>query len=171
MSFANALHGPQDDLGRFDAAGGPDDALAGFDAASGQTHVPAGRYACAVARGELTTTKAGKAAYRLALDVSDGPHAGFRLWRYFTFDTPAAANRAKAALAPLGLRTSADLRAPFPRFGTAVRVSVLVGVQTRPDGTPGNDVERVDLVRVEDALPNPHAVDPVALASGEGGTP
>src|SRR5262249_25591011 len=112
-NFRAALSGLSNDLSRFDTAAGSDD-LANFDAADGTTSIPAGWYTATVTCGELVTTKAGKCAYRLALDVSEGPHRWFRLWRYFTFDTPLNANRAKALLAPLGLRTSADLRRPFP---------------------------------------------------------
>ncbi|MBX9625633.1 MAG: hypothetical protein K2X82_17655 [Gemmataceae bacterium] len=167
MGFRDALNGP-DDLDRFDQAPGGDD-LAAFDAATGDTHVPAGWYACTVARGEVVTTKKGKTAYRLSLDVADGPHAGFRLWRYFTFDTPANANRAKVQLAPLGLATSAALRAPFPPPGRSIALRVLVGVQNRPDGTKGNDVERMEVVADRAAPPNPNAVDPADHAGGEGG--
>ena len=60
--------------------------------------------------------------------MADDPHRGFRLWRYYTLDNPAAANRAKLALAPLGLVTSADLRRPFPGPGRMVTLKVLVGV-------------------------------------------
>lgn len=167
MGFRDALNGAGN-LDRFDQAAGGDD-LAAFDAATGDTHVPAGWYACTVDRGELVTTKKGKTAYRLSLDVTDGPHAGFRLWRYFTFDTPANANRAKVGLAPLGLRTSADLRKLYPGPGRAVAVRALVGVQDRPDGTKGNDVERLEMVEDRLAPPNPNAVDPAGLVAREGG--
>lgn len=166
-NFRDALNGPNEDLTKFDAAGGGDD-LAAFDAATGETHVPAGWYACTVARGELTATKAEKTAYRLAFDVAEGPHTGFRLWRYFTFDTPAAANWAKLALAPLGLRTSADLKKPFPGPGRVVTVRLLVTVRDDPQYGKRNDVERFDVTDDRAAPPNPNAVDPDQLA-GEGG--
>src|SRR5262245_13254640 len=130
-NFREALNSPNDDLTKFDTASGGDD-LAAFDAATGQTHIPAGWYECTVARGELTTTKAGKTAYRIAFDVAEGPHKGFRLWRYFIFDTPAAANWAKLTLTPLGLKTSADLKKPFPGPGRVVTVKVLAAVRDDP---------------------------------------
>src|SRR5262249_19253455 len=131
-NFREALNDANDDLTKFDTAAGGDD-LAAFDAASGETHVPAGWYDCIIARGELTTTKAGKTAYRIAFDVRDGQYEGFRLWRYFTFDSPAAANRAKLLLAPLGLKTSADLKKPFPGPGRVVTVRVLAAMRDDPN--------------------------------------
>ena len=77
-NFRAALNDPNDALNQFDAATGFDD-LSAFDAAAGVAVLPAGWYAVNVVRGELLTTKKGKAAYRLTLDVADGPHAGFRL--------------------------------------------------------------------------------------------
>lgn len=167
MGFRDALNGPADALSAFDQPPGGDD-LAAFDAATGDAHVPAGWYACAVARGEVVTTKKGKTAYRLSLDVAGGPHAGFRLWRYYLFDTPAANNRAKAQLAPLGLATSAALRAPFPGPGQVVTPRVLVGVQDRPDGTTGNDVERVEAVADRPAPPNPNPSTRPPAPGGKG---
>jgi hypothetical protein len=163
-NFRDALNDPTDPLTRFDAAG---DDLAAFDAATGQTHVPPGWYAATVARGEIATTKTtGKTCYRLALDLADDPHRGFRVWRTLTFDTAANANRAKVLLDPLGLRTSADLRRPFPGPGRVVRVRVLLGVNTW-QGTTTNTVERVELVEDLAAPANPNAV---LLDGTEGGT-
>jgi hypothetical protein len=169
-NFREALNGPNDDLNRFDSAGSGD--LSAFDEATGETVIPAGLYLCDVVRGELVTTKTtGKTAYRLSLDVSDGPHRGFRLWRYYTFDTPSTANRAKFALAPLGLTTSAELRKPFPGPGRTVKVRALVAVQVRPDGTRSNDVERFTVESDTTAMPNPNAVNLDGFTPGEGGTP
>src|SRR4051794_33895902 len=111
-----------DDLGEFDRAPNPADALAAFDTATGATCVPPGVYLARLESGELTLTKAGKQAYRLRfVVVQPSEHAGFTLWRYFTFANVANANRAKVALAPLGLRTSADLkRIPFPEAGRTI---------------------------------------------------
>lgn len=164
-NFRDALNDPNDDLNRFDAATGFDD-LSAFDNAAGVAVLPAGWYAVTVVRGELLTTKKGKAAYRLTLDVADGPHAGFRLWRYFLLDTQASANRSKAALAPLGLLTSADLRRPFPGPNRAVVLRALVVVKPRPDGGDGNDTERFTVVEDRATVPNPNAVDPDAGAEG-----
>jgi hypothetical protein len=134
-----------------------------FDRASGATHIPAGWYAAEIDRGELVRTKTEKLAYRLCLGVVDDPHVGFRVWRYLLIDTPAAANRAKAALAPLGLLRSADLSKPYPAPGQVVRVRVLLGLQNRPDGAPANDVIRFELVEDRVPAPNPNVIDPTAL--------
>lgn len=163
MSFSDAINPDPDPLARFDAAGGED--LSQFDAADGATAIPAGWYTCTVAQGEVVTTKTAKPAYRLAFDVADDPHRGFRLWRYYVLDTLANANRAKAALAPFGLTTSAALKAPFPGPRT-ITAKVLVAVQTRADGTTSNDVVRFKVV---DTATNPHAVNPTRFAGSEGG--
>ena len=171
MNFRDALNSPNDDLNNFDAAGGGDD-LAAFDAATGETHIPAGVYACTVARGEVTLTKQAKQAYRLALDVADGPHRGFRLWRYFTFNTPGAANYAKKMLAPLGLKTAADLRKkPFPEAGRVIAVSVLVTVREDPQFGTRNDVERFVVTDDRTAPANPNAVDLDKITGVEGEAP
>ena len=170
VNFRDALNDANDDLNRFDSAGGGDD-LAAFDAATGETSIPPGWYPCTIHQGEVITTKKGKIAYRLAFDVIDAPHAGFRLWRYFTFETPAAANWAKLALAPLGLKSSSDLRKPFPDPGRVVIVRALVSVREDPQWGKRNDVERFEVLDDRADLPNPNAVDMDKLASGEGGNP
>jgi len=140
-----------DDLGAFDKASDPADELAAFDNATGTTHVPAGVYLCQLEAGELATTRTGKQGYRLRfVIVEPSEHAGFAPWRWYTFADAASANRAKAALAPLGISTSADLRRiPFPESGRTILCRVVVGVQQRPDGTPGNDVVRFSIERDE----------------------
>jgi hypothetical protein len=169
-TFRDALNGPNDELNGFDSASGGDD-LAAFDHATGATHVPAGWYDCNLVCGELVSTKKGKPAYRLTLDVSDGPHRGFRLWRYFTWENAANANRAKAALAPFGLKTSSDLRKPFPGSGRVITLKALVTVQDRPDGMKGNNIERFGVVEDTTVTANPNAVNPDDFANAEGGTP
>jgi hypothetical protein len=163
MGFSNALN-EGDDLSRFDSAEAGD--LSAFDAATGETHIPAGWYLCSVACGEVVTTKKGKAAYRLVFDVVDGPHSGYRLWRYYTFDSPAAANRAKAALAPFGLATSVDLRKPFPGPNRVITLQVLVTAQERPGYGTTNDVERFTIVSDQTSAPNPNAVSTEELEGG-----
>jgi hypothetical protein len=143
-----------------------------FDRATGVTHVPPGWYECVVIRGEMVKTKKGKDAYRLWMEVAAGPHCKHPLWRYYTLDTLPAANQAKAALAPLGLRTGADLSRPYPAQGQVVKVRVLVAVQTREDGSTGDDVQRFELISDTPAQANPNAVDPVAVAAdGTGDSP
>lgn len=158
------------DPNQSDNATGADD-LSAFDKASGVTCVPAGIYVCTVVRGELLTTKTDKLAYRLTFDVSDGPHTGFRLWKYLMLDTDAAAGRAKAVLLPFGITTSADLRKPFPGPGRVITVRALVVVKPRPDGTDGNDIERFTVIDDRSAPPNPNSVDPYAYVVREGGAP
>lgn len=174
MSFTDALNMPEDDpLKNFDRDAGDD--LSAFDAAEGKSHIPAGWYVCRVTRGELVPTKKGKTAFRVTFDVADGQHVGFRLWKWYVLTDPdpdktaAFANRAKIALSPLGLRTQHDLRRPFPGIGRAIIVRALVTEQPRPDGLPGNDVERFEVVDDRTTPPNPHAIDPTTFGGGEGG--
>jgi hypothetical protein len=161
-----------DDLGGFDAAGSSgDDDLGGFDAAAGVTFVPGGWYLCKLEAGDLLRTKStGKRAYRLRFSVIEpAEHVGFALWRYYTLDTQAAQNQAKAALSPLGLTNQVKLRVkPFPEAGRSIICRVLVGVQQKPDGSTGNDVIRFTVERDDRTPPNPFAVSP---DGGEGGKP
>jgi hypothetical protein len=159
-----------DDLGAFDRAPDPSDALAAFDNATGATFVPAGIYLCRLEAGELTTTRAGKQAYRLRFVVVEPTeHAGFPLWRYYTFADKASANRAKAALAPLRISTSADLqRIPFPEAGRVIICRVVVGIQK--DDPTRNDVVRFTVVsddRDDGTAASRFALPPKA---GEGGS-
>jgi len=145
--------------------------LSGFDAADGTTTVPAGVYLCKIERGELTQTKAGKTAYRLLVKtVEPAAHAGFALWRWYVLADAAGANRAKAALAPLGLTTSADLRRAYPPIGQDVYVTALVTVKNDPQRGPSNDVERFERCDPPASAvvpPNPSAVPLRGAADGD----
>lgn len=174
--MSEKLNFDNDDLRGFDAANSADGAdLSGFDAATGATFVPAGTYLCRIDEGKLVVTRGGKNAYRLRFSVVEPTeHAGFTLWRYYTLHTREDFNRAKQALAPLALTTSADLRRwPFPETGRVLLCRVVVGVQTKPDGSTGNDVIRFNVERDDRAAANPFAVplDPTTPTAGEGVKP
>lgn len=163
-----------DTFSAFDAA--PEPAafdLSAFDAASGTTTVPAGVYTLRIERGELTQTKAGKPAFRLCFKtVEPVEHAGFTLWRWFVLDDRAGFERAKKALAPLGLRTADDLRRPFPPLGKDVFVKALVTLKNDPQHGPSNDVQRFEPCDPPAGAvrpPNPFAVP--LPTPGEGGHP
>lgn len=158
-----------DDLGGFDRARNPgDDDLSAFDAASGATFVPPGWYECRLEAGTLFTTSTGKPAYSLRFAVIEpAEHVPFLLWRNCLLDA-ANANRSKAMLAPLGLRTGADLKELFPKPGRTIRCRVLVTMQ-KNDRTR-NDVQRFTVER--DDRDDGHAAARFALpadASKEGG--
>ena len=168
LSFGNA-GSPFDDtrVGGYDSAPGPGGFnLSGFDTADGTTTVPAGVYLCKIERGELTHTKAGKTAYRLLFKtVEPSQHAGFTLWRWLLVGNgdAAADNRAKAALAPLGLLTSAHLRSPYPPLGTDVYVKTMATMRNDLQHGATNDIERFepcDPPAGAVAPPNPFAVLP-----------
>lgn len=162
LNFGNTGSDP---LGGFDAAPNPHDAdLSGFDSATGSMTVPAGNYVCRIERGELNPTKAGKKAYRLRFVVVEPTaFAGFTLWRWFTLDDAAGMNRAKAALAPLGITTATHLREPYPPFGKEVYCQAVVTLRAAT-GQYGesNDVQRFAPcpapASVAPAVPNPFAV-------------
>ena len=138
--------------------GNGDGDISGFDSASDQTYVPAGTYTCKIECGELTTTSTGKTTYRLRFSVvSPAQHAGHTLWRWLTLHGDGM-NRAKAALAPLGLTTSAKLREEYPPFGEEVFCLCLVTLKTTTQYGTSNDVQRFK--------PCP---PPVAPASGSTG--
>jgi len=135
-----------------DAPGQGDGDISGFDSASGQTHVPAGTYLSKIECGELTTTGSGKNAYRLRFSVvTPTQHAGHTLWRWFVLDTAAGMNRAKTALAPLGLTSSAKLREEYPPFGEDTFCLCLVTVKITPQFGTTNDVQRFKPCPVPDA--------------------
>jgi len=134
------------DLRGFDAAPDPQKIdLSAFDRAEGRpVLLPAGRYVLRVESGELAATRAGKIAYRMRFTVIEpSEYAGHSLNRWLLLDSPAACNRAKIALAPLGLTTSEALRRPFPAPGQAVYVNALVVITpARGDFPEANSVER-----------------------------
>jgi hypothetical protein len=154
--------GAPDPLAGFDSAAAPaaHDPLAAFDKATGRTTCPAGWYICAIEKGELTTAKStGKPTYRLtfrtvtptesgdqtalpALPALPGEYSGFRADRYYSLADAAGFERAKAALAPLGLLTAADLRSPFPPFGKVPFVKAMLIVSDDPKFGSKNDVQR-----------------------------
>jgi hypothetical protein len=134
------------DLAAFDAAPDPLRAdLSAFDRAEGRpVLLPAGRYVLRVELGELTMTRTSKLAYRLRFSVIEpSEYAGHSLNRWLLLDSPAACNRAKIALAPLGLTTSEALRKPFPAAGQVVHVNALVVIKPAANGYPeSNSIER-----------------------------
>ncbi|TPW00842.1 MAG: hypothetical protein FD124_3891, partial [Alphaproteobacteria bacterium] len=75
----------------------------------------------------------------MRFEVSEGPHAGKTVIRTFTF-TAKALGYSKAALAPFGLTTSAQLLSPFPRAGREYRVRLVVALHRGDDGMERNDM-------------------------------
>ena len=150
-----------DSLPGFDDAPGTGDDLSGFDTASGDAFVPAGKYICLLEKGELTTTGKGKNAYRLRFKiVAPAEHAGRTLWRWLILDADGM-HRAKTALAPLGLTSSAKLQEEYPPFGEDVYCQCLVTVKTTEQYGTTNDVQRFTPcpAPVSATVANPFAVD------------
>lgn len=111
------------------------------------TPLPQAVYTCRVVRGEYCSTNSGAEAYRMRFEVTDGPHAGQTVVRTWTFG-PKALQYTKRDLAPFGLNSSAQLRAPFPAAGREYLVRLVVALKRGDDGIERNDVKRVDNVRV-----------------------
>lgn len=127
------------------------DAFDGAEPAPEFTPIPPGIYAARVLRGEYTRTKAaGADAYRMRFEVTEGLHAGKTVIRTWTFG-PKAIGYTKAALAPFGLTTTAQLLSPFPAAGKEYFVRLVVALQRGDDGMERNDVKRIDVQRVVDS--------------------
>ena len=154
MNFSSAL--PNRD-------GTPNDGISGFDAAEAAPEfapLPPGVYAARVLKGEYVATKAGKDAYRLKMEVTDGEHAGKTVVRTWTFGERALPYT-KRDLAPFGLTTTALLLSPFPEPGREYLIKLVVALQKGDDGVTRNDIKRIDIVRTGESpngrfvLPNP----------------
>lgn len=152
-------------LAGFDSAPGGYD-LSGFDTATGDTTVPAGTYLCRVESGELKETASGLPAYVLRFSVvAPAEHSGATFWNWSMLAGQTAINRSKKELAPLGLRTLAQLQSPFPPDGEEVFCQCIVTVRDSEEYGPRNNVKRFtrcDPPEGEAAapasLPNPFAV-------------
>ena len=141
MSFSNALPGRNDQ---------PTEGIAAFGtvaAAPDFAPLPPGLYAACVLKGEYAATKAGKDAYRLKMEVTEGEHAGKTVVRTWTFGAKALPYTTRD-LAPFGLTTTAALLSPFPEPGREYLVKLVVALQKGDDGVTRNDIKRIDIVRI-----------------------
>jgi len=142
--------------------------LSGFDAAQpapAYSPLPAGIYIARVIRGEVTQTKAGHDAYRMTLEVIDGPHAGKTLIKTWAF-TAKALPYTKRDLAAFGLTMSNQLLSPFPEPGREYFVRLVVALQRLDDGRELNDIKRCEVLRVVE----PPLAQFIVTPKSEGGT-
>jgi len=141
MNLSSALPGYNDQA---------TEGIAAFDAAVAApefTPLPPGIYDATVLKGEYASTKAGKDAYRMRMEVTEGEHVGKTIVRTWTFGEKAMAYT-KKDLAPFGLTTTAKLLSPFPEPGREYLVKLVVALQTGDDGVTRNDIKRIVIVRI-----------------------
>ena len=143
--------------------------LTGYDSATGDTTIPADWYICEVENGTLTTTGSGDPCYRLRFavvqsDKGDTSHAGTKVWRTIMLKDRSYFDRAKTALAPLGLTTGDHLQATYPPEGERVFCRCLVTLSNKPEYGPRNFVERFTKC---DAPEGATAANPFAVSLAE----
>lgn len=147
----------------------PSAGLAGFDSVSAApeyTPLPPGIYLARVVQGEYTTTRAGDDAYRMKFEVTEGDRQGRSITRWWTFG-PKALAYTKRDLAPFGLVSQAQLLSPFPEAGREYRVRLVVALQTGNDGSPRNDIKRIEVLSVKDSPLAPFALPPMSEGGHE----
>lgn len=139
------------------AGGGHDDILDLFDATTAADDLgplPKGTYVALAVKGERTTAKTGTAGYTVEFKVIEGEYAGRRVWMT-KYLTPAAMPITKRDLAKLGIDSKDKLAAPFPANRLVCKLTVTV--RTLDDGTSGNEVKQIDLLRVQEPEADPFA--------------
>jgi hypothetical protein len=130
-----------------------EEGLRAFDAAQPAPEyapLPPGIYIARVVRGEYTTTKKGKEAYRMRFEVIEGPHTGKSIPRTWTFGAKEL-SYTKRDLGLFGLTTSTQLLSPFPEPGRDYIVRLVVALQRDDNGIERNDIKRIELVRVTES--------------------
>ena len=148
MSFTNILTG---------GAGGNGDDFDIFsvEAAAELAPVPAGRYVAIAERGGPKTARTGTRGYEIQFRVTEGEHAGRKVWKFFPF-TPKAGAISRRDLQQFGFTTIEQLGSELP----VERFVAEIGVSLRADPATGNlrnDVKSIKVIRVEAPKPDPFA--------------
>jgi hypothetical protein len=115
--------------------------------------LPIGEYRCSIASGELFTAKKGTLGYKLKLVVLEGEHADRVVW-HDVWLSEAALPMAKRDLGKLGITSLDQLERPLP---DGIVVAAKVALRKNDDGTEYNRVNRLDVVGIEPAEPEPFA--------------
>lgn len=114
------------------------------EAADDLLPLPAGTYRCRLTDGKIEAAKTGTVGYVMQFVVSDGEHAGRRLWHHLWL-TDRAVSMAKRDLSRLGITTAAQMKEPLPAvFECDVRVALL----TEDDGSQKNRVRDFAVVGI-----------------------
>lgn len=106
------------------------------EAAGDYSPLPAGKYLCVAAGGELGKARTGTPYYRVLFEVAEGPHAGRRV-AHDVYLSPKAIALAKRDLSRLGINSVAGLERPLPR---ALLCEVRIALRKDDDGTEFNRV-------------------------------
>jgi len=107
--------------------------------------LPSGEYTARVLSGELFNARSGTPGYKLTMEVTEGEHAGRKLW-HDVWLTPPAMPMTKRDLGKLGITDFDQLDSPLPA-GMLVRVKV--ALRRDEDGTEFNRVKTFDFIGVE----------------------
>jgi hypothetical protein len=144
--------------------GGPRDPLDGFDAAEAADEfepLPRGVYTALAVGGKLTVSSHGTPYYKVAYRITQGDHAGRRVWgRYYL--TADAMAYSKRDLMKFGLDTLLKLKSPFPSERFVCRLQVVL--RRDDDGLERNDIRDVQVVGLQEPPADPFA--PAADAEG-----
>jgi hypothetical protein len=116
------------------------------EAASDFTPLPAGDYTCRVQSGEpFNAPKKGTPGYKLTFEVTEGEHAGRRVWHDLWLTGPALP-MTKRDLAKLGVTRLEQLDQPLP-VGILVRVKL--ALRRDDDGNEHNKVRSFESIGIE----------------------
>lgn len=144
-------------------SGGDDDIFDRFDAAKAADDLaplPRGTYTAVAVGGSLGVARTGTRVYTVEFQVTEGEHAGRRLWmdRYFT---DKALEYTKRDLQKLGIDSKEKLHEPFPSGRLVCRL--VVAARSLDDGRQRNEVKGFNVIGVR----NPEA-DPFAPRDDDG---
>jgi hypothetical protein len=129
-------------------SGGLHQAWAAAPVAGDFQPLPAGTYICRAESGERFCAKSGTPGYKITFSISDGEHAGRRVWLDSWLST-AALPYTKRDLAKFNITEPGQLDEPFPR-GFRCEVSVIL--RTEDDGRAFNKVRSFSVI-ARDELP------------------
>ena len=136
------------------------------DTASERLPLPPGKYRCQLASGALIEARTGTPGYELAFVVTDGPHAGRRIWHKLWL-TARALPMTKRDLAKLGITSLDMLGEPLP---PALGCEVRVALHTDNAGIKRNCVIAIEVVEIlSDPTADPDFPSPLPDGDEHGG--
>jgi hypothetical protein len=128
--------------------------------------VPAGTYEVDFVEGQLCSSNSGTTGYNCSFQVSNGEHAGRKIWHTFWL-SESALPYTKRDLLKLGIRTLGQCEDPVP---PGIFCTVKVGVRTEDDGTQRNRVTHIEAGGVRsDPTGDPDFSDPPSSSESEKG--
>ncbi len=125
------------------------------EAATEYAPLPSGEYTFRITKGELSTARNGTPGYKLTLEVTEGEHAGRRVWHDLWL-TSAAMSFTKRDLAKIGVASLEQLERPLPQ---GILVKGKLAVRKDDDGTERNRLVRFEAAGI--AKPHPFAAENV----------